>query len=146
MGCIKVNAVSFAKMLDSIQHRARTFKSIGSETGLHPATVGNYIREMHKLKLVHISGWEQDRLGRDCIAIYTWGFGVDKPRHKYTAAQRQARHRAKQLQEEKLDEAARRTHRNLKSAVSTLSEHLLETSKKQNVPEQEGHRLQASGG
>ena len=126
MGCVKVNAKSFAGMLNSIQLRDRTFKSIASETGLHPMTVGNYIREMHKVGLVHISGWEQDRLGRDCTAIYSWGFGKDKPRHKFTAAQRQARHRAKQLQQEKLDEAASRTHRNLKSAVSAIGERVLE--------------------
>lgn len=138
MGCVKVNAMSFANMVESIQVRARTFRSIAEVTGLHPATVGNYIREMHKIGLVHIAGWEQDRLGRDCIAIYTWGYGIDKPRHKFTAAQRQARHRAKKIEEEKLDAAARRKNSNTKTAVPAIGQHLLASGAQQDVHQQEG--------
>ena len=108
MACVKVNAKSFALMIASISLRSRTLQSIADETGLHKATVGNYIRELHKVGLCHISGWEKDRLGRDCIPIFTWGFGADKKRHKYSSAQRQARCRAKKKLEEQLDAQSRR--------------------------------------
>lgn len=107
MGCVKVNAKSFALMIESITVRSRTLQSIADETGLHKQTVGNYMRELHKVKLIHICGWEKDRLGRDCIPIFIWGYGADKPRHKYSSAQRQARCRAKKKLEEQLDAKSR---------------------------------------
>ena len=102
--------------------RSRTLLSIAEETGLHKATVGNYIRELHKVGMCHISGWEKDRLGRDCIPIFTWGFGVDKKRHKYSSAQRQARCRAKKKLEEQLDSQSRRKvkHGNSETALPAI--------------------------
>lgn len=91
---MKVNAMSFAKMVAHLLHTDATVHEVSEVTGLHIHTVSEYVRAMHKERAVHICGWIADRLDRDTTAVWRLGAGTDKRRRKMTQAQRQARYRA----------------------------------------------------
>ena len=58
-------------------------------------TAQSLMRTLRKHGVVHVCAWEPDKMGRDRIPVFKLGTGRDKPRRKLTAAQRQARSRAK---------------------------------------------------
>lgn len=96
MAQIKVNAMSYAKLVRELHDGPFSFAELAENTGLHYHTVRDYVNQLHKERLVYVADWEKDRLGRDCKPL--WSFGIDrkdKRRAKLTAKERQQRHRAK---------------------------------------------------
>lgn len=87
---IKVNAMSYAKLVAAVVASPSTVHDLAEETGLHHLTVASHIQAMRRERLVHISAWEKDTLGRDAIAVWQWGHGRDRPRGRLTGAQRSA--------------------------------------------------------
>jgi len=75
-----------------------TAHEVAEHTGIHLITAQEWMRALRKEGVVHIGGWLADSLGRDVTAVYQLGKGRDKPRHKFTHAERQARHRARKKQ------------------------------------------------
>ena len=58
-------------------------------TGITYDTLCPIINAMHERGALHISAWKQDSMGRQTIAVYTLGIGVDVPKRKpKTHAQR----------------------------------------------------------
>lgn len=97
---VKINAMSQAKLIEAMLDGVYTCEQLAEETGLHYVTVLQYARELHRAKAAHISSWEKDSRGRDVIKVYRIGRGKDAKREKMTAAQRQARARAKKKAQE----------------------------------------------
>ena len=97
---VKINAMSQAKLIEAMLDGVYTCEQLAEETGLHYVTVLQYARELHRVKAAHISSWEKDSRGRDVIKVYRIGRGKDAKREKMTAAQRQARARAKKKAQE----------------------------------------------
>jgi predicted ArsR family transcriptional regulator len=95
---VKVNQSMYARLFKLLLHDPVTAHEVAEETGMHVVTAGSVLRTMKKHKVVHVCAWEADRLGRDVTPVYKLGEGRDKPRHKFTAAERQARRRAKKLE------------------------------------------------
>jgi predicted ArsR family transcriptional regulator len=95
MAVIKVNAMSYAKLIKELHDGPYSFQELADNTGLHYHTVREYVNCLHRERLVHIALWEKDRLGRDCKPLWVFGRSKDKKREKMTQAERQARHRSK---------------------------------------------------
>lgn len=95
---IKVNAMSYAKLIRLMSERPRSKPQLAELTGLHVWTVRNYVDALHKERVAHVVRWEKDSLGRDVTAVYSLGFGVDVPRQAKPAAQK-ARERRQRLKE-----------------------------------------------
>ena len=95
MPVVKVNQTTYALTMKLLLDGPVTAQEIVEETGLHLVTAQRLMRIFKKHGVVHVCAWEADRLGRDVTPVYKLGKGKDKPRHKFTAAERQARHRAK---------------------------------------------------
>lgn len=95
MALVKVNAWAFAQLARYMLEGTYNCRELAELTGLHYVTVLQYTREMHRAGACHICMWEQDARGRDLIKIYKMGEGRDAKRRKLTAAERQARVRAK---------------------------------------------------
>ncbi len=95
MAIIKVNAMSYAKLLRELHDGPFSFQELADNTGLHYHTVREYVNALHREHLVHIALWEKDRLGRDCKPLWAYGQSRDKKRERMTQAERQERHRAK---------------------------------------------------
>ena len=95
---IRVNAMSFAKLVKLMDERPRSKPQLAELTGLHVWTVRHYVDALHKERMAHIVRWEKDGMGRDVTAIYSLGFGADRPRAAKTGAQkaRERRQRAKE--------------------------------------------------
>lgn len=84
----KINPVMFSKLMYLLQRGTFSRLELAERTGLHPLTVGDYTRELHKHGVIYIREWDQDSLGRWSIARYTLGMANDtvKP-SALTAAQ-----------------------------------------------------------
>lgn len=98
---IKVNAMSYAKLVRALYTNPMTKGGLAEVTGLHIWTVRGYVDALHKEEVIHIVGWEKDGMGRDVTAIYGWGIGVDVKRAAKTGAQK-ARERRARAKAEKL--------------------------------------------
>ena len=88
MAQIHVNAMSLAKMLKAIELRPRTAEAVSEETGLAVRTIRNHFKYLIKEQLMHVTGWLPDAVGRDRVALYLLGFGVNVPRARMTATER----------------------------------------------------------
>jgi len=93
--CIKVNAISFAKLVAAMLDGTMTKKELAEAVGLHYLTVCQYTRELHLQGAAHIVMWEKDSRGRDSMPVFQIGAGRDKPRHKDSQADRAKKYRAK---------------------------------------------------
>ena len=92
---VKVNAMSFAKMMRLLLEGPHTAHELAEETGLFKRTVYESIHALEKEKVVHVSAWEKDARGADHTPVYKMGPGKRAVRSKMTGAERQAKSRAK---------------------------------------------------
>jgi len=92
---IKMNAISFGKLVAAMLDGTMTIQDLADHTGLHYLTVCQYTRELHRQGASHIATWDKDSRGRDAVVIYQIGVGRDAKRYKMTAADRAARYRAR---------------------------------------------------
>lgn len=84
---MKVNAMSYAKMLKEIELRGKNVDEVAAATGLSTFAVRGYLKALLKERLIHITHWTTDTRGRDVTAHYMLGFGVDRPRRNKSRAQ-----------------------------------------------------------
>ena len=94
----KVNQETYALLFKSLMDEPQSTHELVEVTGLHLVTVQSLMRVLKRHKVIHIFGWDTDRLGRDTTPIFKLGHGRNKPRRKKTAAERQAQYRAKKAQ------------------------------------------------
>ena len=94
---IKINAISQAQLIKLLLDGVYTCQELAEQTGLHYVTVLQYTRELHAAGAAYICAWEKDTRGRDAIKIYKIGEHRDAQRKRLTAAQRQAKSRAKRF-------------------------------------------------
>ena len=96
---MKVNAHSFALMMHCLSFDDPSRSEIVEATGLHPVTVGEYLRALKRAKVIHVSSWDGDAKGAMTIARYRIGNRVDaKKPPPTTAVQRQQAHRERKKQ------------------------------------------------
>ena len=91
----KINGFTQAVLIKHLLEGVYSIRELADITGLHPVTVTDYTRELHRVGAAHIDHWEKDNRGRDSIKVYKLGPGKDAKREKLTPAQRQARCREK---------------------------------------------------
>lgn len=77
---VKINAMSFALMMDALTDDACSIPELMEHTGLHVTTVRDYTRELHKLGVIHIAAWEKDDFNRYNVRFYALGRKKDVPK------------------------------------------------------------------
>lgn len=92
---VKVNAMSYAKLMRLLLDGGYTLQELAEETGLHYTTVCDYTTALYKEKAIHIAGWAPDARGRVCNKVYKIGVEKDAKRNPVTKAERQAKRREK---------------------------------------------------
>lgn len=92
---VKVNAMSYAKLMRLLLDGGYTLQELAEETGLHYTTVCDYTTALYKEKAIHIAGWAPDARGRVCNKVYKIGAEKDAKRNPVTKAERQAKRREK---------------------------------------------------
>ena len=95
---VKVNAMSYAKLLRLLWDGGYTMQELANETGLHVMTVSDYTKAMHKEGVLHIAGYAPDSRGRVTCRVYKLGPGKDAKRTTPTKAERMAKYRERQHQ------------------------------------------------
>lgn len=92
---VKVNQATYALALKELLDTPCTAHDIVEATGLHTVTAQSLMRTLKKYKVVHISAWDTDSLGRDATPVYKLGPGRNVKRRKKSAAERQRQSREK---------------------------------------------------
>jgi hypothetical protein len=64
-------------------------------TGWHPVTVGRLVRALHRKRVLHVSAWLPDTLGRDSAPVYMLGNKRDKSRKTTPPKDRSRAYRAR---------------------------------------------------
>lgn len=90
---LKIGAISYASLMQRLVSDHATLHELCDHTGLHMQTIRDYVEALHKARLVHITAWMPDILGRDQTPVYSWGVGVDKKRANKSVTQRQRDYR-----------------------------------------------------
>ena len=85
----KVNQDTYARLFKELLENPISAHDAVETTGIHLTTAQNLLRCLKKHKVVHITAWDPDSLGRDVTPVYALGAGRDKPRRKKSAAERQ---------------------------------------------------------
>lgn len=79
----RINASKLAQTLKHFQQVDEvTAAQLSVAVGVHLVTAQSWLRELRANQVIHVSGWQQDSLGRDCIPVYKLGEGVDVARRK----------------------------------------------------------------
>lgn len=94
---LKVNQMSYAVLFRALMAEPLSSHELAEVTGLHLATIQSLMRVLKEYGVVHVSAWDTDRLGRDCIPIFSFGKGKDAARRKKSSAQRQADSRRRKV-------------------------------------------------
>ena len=90
-----VTHMTYAKVMKVIIDDPMPAKELAGEVGISPITAYRILRALKTQKVVHICGWEKDRLGRHQIPVYKFGEGRNKTRPKMTGAERTQAYRAR---------------------------------------------------
>lgn len=106
---VRISHLTTAKVIKTLLEGPSTAHELVAASGLHLVTVYEFMRTMRRLKIAHISAWDPDKLGRDCIAVFSIGPGKDAKRRAQTRAQIAKRYRE------------RRTQRQMVAAISSQS-------------------------
>lgn len=93
---VKVNQEAYAMVIRALMDEPQTLTMLQELTGLHRVTLYRLFRTLKKHRIVHVSGWEQDRRGRDMYPVFKMGEGKDKPKFKMSRNQIAKRYRDKQ--------------------------------------------------
>lgn len=94
----KVSYQVLAKTMQLLTSGPITAHELSEHVGIHLVTAQEWLRALRKERVVYISGWLPDKMGRDATAVYAAGNKPDKPRGKLTPAERARRYREKQKQ------------------------------------------------
>lgn len=89
----RMTAKKYAALLHALNEEAFTYESLAADTGLAYDTIIEYVMAMrtHKPKLVYISAFEKDPLGRQNIKVFSRGNKPDLRITPPTNAERYAR-------------------------------------------------------
>lgn len=95
---VRLNAISFAKMLSMLMQEA-TVDELSEESGLAVNTVRRYLKELYKNNIIHIADYTEDNRGIRTVKVWAFGDNPDaeKPQ-KITSKEACAKYRAKMKQ------------------------------------------------
>ena len=71
---------NYVAMLAHLTEGAVSAQDLSDLTGLHIETTREFLKEMHKRKLVHIAQWDSRFNQRIKLPMYKLGEGIDRPR------------------------------------------------------------------
>ena len=86
---------SFTAILEQMLAGPSTATELTQASGMTQRYINQLIRTMHQRKVVHVSGWEKDAIGRVAVKVWTLGHGKDAKRPNKPREQVQRDYRAK---------------------------------------------------
>lgn len=92
---VKLNALSVAKMLNSLLEGATSVTELTAVSGLSVKTIRVYVTTLLKEKCIHVSAWEKDAQGKPSIRVLTLGHGRSVPMPTRSKKERDLEYRAR---------------------------------------------------
>lgn len=74
---IKCSYVTFALLLEELLDGPSTAKALAEHTGMGHRYMCRLVKVLHAKKVIHISAWERDALGRMAVKVYALGRDKD---------------------------------------------------------------------
>lgn len=90
---VRVSHLTLSHVIKLLLDGPATAVEIEEASGLHKVTVYELMRSLRKVGASHISAWDCDTMGRDAIAVFSLGAGVDACRRTLSRAAISARYR-----------------------------------------------------
>ena len=90
---IKINQESYCIIFKLLLAGDQTLDSLIEATGLHRVTMQTFTRCLRKHKIIYISDWEPDSMGRDAFAVFSLGSKKDAARYRQSGKERTKRYR-----------------------------------------------------
>jgi predicted ArsR family transcriptional regulator len=90
---VKVNAMSYAKMIALLLDEDHSKREIAKKTGLHYLTACEYMTELHKAGAIYVADFRTDRLGRRTTKAYRIGSKPDAEAKPMTGSEKARRYR-----------------------------------------------------
>ena len=90
---VRVSHLTLSLAIKLLLDGPATAAEIEEVSGLHKVTVYELMRSLRKADAAHISAWDSDSLGRDAVAVFSLGPGVDARRRALSRAAISARYR-----------------------------------------------------
>lgn len=122
---MKVNALSFAKMMALLRDQAVTRVQITDMIGVHKMTVSHYTKYLKRERLIFIQEWRPDSYGRLVVPAFRMGDRPDAPRPVgISSTERGRRYRARLRERERDPEQERigiRTRSPLKRSTTEMA-------------------------
>jgi hypothetical protein len=76
----RLNAVLYAMLLEDLVAGPATRQELMRRTGLSYETIMSVVRALHSRRLIHVTAWERDAIGRHSIAAFAFGSKADAKR------------------------------------------------------------------
>lgn len=96
----RINHIVMGQTLALLKAGPVTAQTVASKTGVHLVTAQDWLRELRKQRVVFVSGWLPDSLGRDAIPVYEFGNEVDEPKRVLSRAEISKRYRQRRKEKE----------------------------------------------
>ena len=77
---VRLGYLVYAMVLEEMLSGPVTARAIADHTGLGHRYVCRMLKAMHQRKVVHLSGWDKDVIGRNGVRVYSLGPGRDVPK------------------------------------------------------------------
>jgi hypothetical protein len=104
IGEVSLKIQNYVALLAHLTEGAVSAQDLADLTGLHLETTRDFLKEMHKRKLVHIAQWDTKLNRRIKLPMYKLGEGIDKPKPpRLSSAETTKRYRQRQKIKEKFD-------------------------------------------
>ena len=95
---------NYVALLAHLNEGAVSAQDLTDLTGLHIETTREFLKEMHKRKLVHIAQWDVRLNRRIKLPMYKLGEGIDRPKPaRLPSIEVTRRYRERQKLKEKFD-------------------------------------------
>ena len=97
-GEIRLSHLTFTLILEEMLSGPCTAKGLAEHSGLGHRVICHLLKIMYAKKVVHVSGWDRDAIGRVGVKVYALGSGKDakKPNKPRQEVNREYRNRAAQ--------------------------------------------------
>jgi predicted ArsR family transcriptional regulator len=96
----RVNHIVMGQTLALLKAGPVTAQKVAQETGVHIVTAQDWLRELRQQRVVFVSGWLPDSLGRDAVPVYEFGNESDEPKRSLSRAEISKRYRQRRKEKE----------------------------------------------
>lgn len=96
----RVNHIVMGQTMALLKAGPVTAQTVAQKTGVHIVTAQDWLRELRQQRVVFVSGWLPDSLGRDAVPVYEFGSEPDEPKRSLSRAEISKRYRQRRKEKE----------------------------------------------